>query len=111
MSSYDTARIEKDKIAEDAILNAYALAAVLGYKEDDLSEREAFSLYGKAWVKDRTRIGMISFERNGALETYSKVYSRFEIECLKRAEKRITDSYLSAIRRIDNVQNKTHKKQ
>ena len=110
-NAWKQAKITKDQIAEDAILNAYAMAAILGYKEDDLSEREAFSLYGKAWVKDRTRRGMISFERNGALETSAKVYSRFEIECLKRAEKRITDSYLSAIRRINDVQNKTHKKQ
>lgn len=109
MNAWEQAKITKDQIAEDAILNAYAMAAILGYKEDDLSEREAFSLYGKAWIKDRTRRGLISFERNGALETSAKVYSRFEIECLKRAEKRLTDSYRAALRRIDNIQEKRRK--
>lgn len=109
MNAWEQAKTTKDQIAEDAILNAYAMAAILGYKEDDLSEREAFSLYGKAWIKDRTRRGLISFERNGALETSAKVYSRFEIECLKRAEKRLTDSYRTALRRIDNIQEKRRK--
>lgn len=110
MNAWEQAKTTKDQIAEDAILNAYAMAAILGYKEDDLSEREAFSLYGKAWVKDRTRRGMISFERNGALETSAKVYSRFEIECLKRAEKRIEGSYRAAVKRINDVQKKMMKK-
>jgi hypothetical protein len=106
MNSYDAAKLEMDKIAEDAILNAYAMYAVLGLKEDDLSAREAFSLYGKAWVLDRTRRGMIHFERNGDSETSAKVYSRFEIECLKRAEKRVSDNYIAAIRRIECVRKK-----
>lgn len=104
MNAYKEANIERDKIAEDAILNAYALAAILGHKEDDVSEREAFEIYGKAWIIDRTRRGMIHFERNGSTEKSTKVYSRFEIECLKRAEKRVSDNYAAAINRIQTVE-------
>lgn len=98
------ARNERDRIMEDAMLTAYAVIAVLGYKEDDLSEREAFELYGRAWVKDRTRRGQLRFERHGEKELSPKVYSRFEIESLKRAEKNISESYMRALEKMDEME-------
>lgn len=109
MNAYKEANIERDKIAEDAILNAYALAAILGHKEDDVSEREAFKIYGKAWIKDRTARGMLKFERSGPNEKNSKVYSRFEIEALKRSEKNIEESYKRALRSIEVLRQKSEK--
>lgn len=104
------ARNERDRIMEDAMLTAYAVIAVLGYKEDDLSEREAFELYGRAWVKDRTRRGQLRFERHGEKELSPKVYSRFEIESLKRAEKNISISYQAALNEMERLKAKTEKK-
>ena len=109
LNVYTQAIAEKDRIVADAILHAYAFAAMQGLKEDDISEREAFSLYGKAWVLDRTRRGMIHFERSGASETSAKVYSRFEILCLKRAEKNVEDAVREAERRIDKAEERSKK--
>ena len=109
MKGYEGLRAEQRRIVDNAMLTAYAVVALLGRKEDDLSEREAFSLYGKAWIKDRTRRGMISFERNGALETSAKVYSRFEIECLKRAEKNIEESYKRALRSMEVLKQRSER--
>lgn len=106
---YQQANAEKDRIVAGAILQAYAFAAMLGHTSDDVSEREAFSLYGKAWIKDRTRRGLLKFERAGEKETSAKVYSRFEIECLKRAEKHIEDAFKEAMLRIDKAKSRTDK--
>lgn len=103
MNAWQQARIERDRIMEDAVLSAYAMIAVLGQKEDDLSEREAFEIYGRAWVKDRTRRGQLRFERHGEKELSPKVYSRFEIECLKRAEKHISQSYIDAVNKVEEM--------
>ena len=88
---------------EQATLNAYAVLAVLGRKEDDISEREAFSLYDRGWVMDRTKRGMIHFSRKGATSKSAKVYSRFEIEALKRAEKHVEQSFNEAERRANEL--------
>ena len=96
LTTYDLAKEEQARIMEQATLNAYAVLAVLGRKEDDISEREAFSLYDRGWVMDRTKRGMIHFSRKGATSKSAKVYSRFEIESLKRAEKHLQDAYDNA---------------
>ena len=98
------ARNERDRIMEDAMLVAYAVIATLGHKEDDLSEREAFEQYGRAWIKDRTRRGQLRFERHGEEKLSPKVYSRFEIESLKRAEKNISESYMRALEKMDEME-------
>lgn len=82
------------------MLNALAFAAITGDQKDDISEREARKKYGKAWLTDRTERGEIHFSRNGAHNKSTKVYSRFEIECQRRAEKHITDAYKEAERNL-----------
>jgi hypothetical protein len=77
----------KDLICQSAALGVRAACALQGRKEDDISERKAIELYGKAWLKDRTKRGLLHFNRVGATERSSKVYSIFEIESLKIAEK------------------------
>lgn len=103
MNAYELAKEEQARIMEQATLNAYAMLAVLGRKEDDISEREAFSLYDRGWVMDRTKRGMIHFSRKGATSKSAKVYSRFEIESLKRAEKHICDAYDNAEQKASSL--------
>lgn len=87
---------EKSTIMEQAMLNALAFAAMTGSPKDDISEGQAWKQYGKAWITDRTERGWIHFIRNGKCEKSTKVYSRFEIECQKRAEKHIVEAYQNA---------------
>lgn len=103
MNAYDLAKEEQARIMEQATLNAYAVIAVLGRKEDDISEREAFSLYDRGWVMDRTKRGMIHFSRKGETSKSAKVYSRFEIESLKRAEKHLCDAYDNAEQKANSL--------
>jgi len=99
MTAYDLAKQEQARIEGDAILVARAVLAVLGDKRDDISEREAFALYDRGWIIDRTQRGMLQFTRKGATSKSAKVYSRFKIEALKRAEKNLQDAF-------DNADNK-----
>lgn len=78
------------------MLNALAFAAITGSPKDEISEGQAWKQYGKAWIKDRTERGWLHFMRNGAHEKSTKVYSRFEIESQKRAEKKIDNIYQNA---------------
>lgn len=109
MKDYEDLRAEQRRVIDNAMLTAYAVVALLGRKEDDLSEREAFKIYGKAWIKDRTARGMLKFERSGPNEKNSKVYSRFEIEALKRSEKNIEESYKRALRSMEVLKQKSEK--
>lgn len=88
--------VEKEAIMEQAMLNALAFAAITGSPKDEISEGQAWKQYGKAWIRERTECGDIHFMRNGVHEKSTKVYSRFEIECQKRAEKKMEQVYRKA---------------
>lgn len=81
-------------IRENAILGALAVNAFHGYKEDDVSENQAYLEYGKKWINDRRERGQLHFSRVGCTTRSKKIYSRFEIESLKRAEKHIRECIL-----------------
>lgn len=110
LDSYELAKQEKERIMDNAMLVAYATCAMLGRKEDDISENEAFSLYDRGWIKDRTQRGLLHYSRKGAAIRSAKVYSRFEIESLKRAEKKVTEQFLNAQKTIEKLQTKMDKK-
>lgn len=93
MSAYTLAKQEQKKIMEQAVLTAYAVIAVLGRKEDELSANEAYQLYDRGWIIDRTNRGLLHFSRKGATSKSAKIYSRFEIEALKRAEKHLNETF------------------
>lgn len=99
---------EKSNIMEDATLVAYAVVAILGRKEDEISEREAKQLYDAGWLKDRTARKLLHFSRKGATSKSAKIYSRFEIESLKRAEKNIEKSFLEAERVMKHMYDKSN---
>ena len=82
-----------ESIREGAMLGAMANNAMHGYVEDDISEIQAFKKYGKAWIKDRTNRGQLHFSRIGCAKKSTKNYSIFQIESLKRAEKKIDTMY------------------
>ncbi len=109
MNTKDQVRNTAQQMREEAILNAYAVVAILGLKEDDLAEREVYSRYGRAWVKDRTQSGLLHFSRVGTADRSAKMYSRFEIETLRRAEKKIEDQYTQAAIALRNLQDKVEK--
>ena len=105
-SSYDIANNEKKSIMDNALITAYAVTSILGRKEDDISENEAFELYGRAWIKDRAERGMLHYNRVGTTKRSAKMYSRFEIEALKLAEKRMTERVKEAAREVERLQRK-----
>ena len=96
MNTYEIAMKTKEQIMEEAMVNALAVIAVQGKKEDDISENEAKGTYNAAWLKDRTDRGMLHFSRKGASSKSTKVYSRFEIVSLKIAEKRMAEQFAIA---------------
>lgn len=109
MNTKDQVRNTAQQMREEAILNAYAVVAILGLKEDDLSERDVFARYGRAWVKDRVASGLLHFNRVGKEDRSAKMYSRFEIETLRRAEKKIEDQYTQAAIALRNLRDKVEK--
>lgn len=80
-------------LRELSITSALAYSAIHGLKEDDISQNEAYARYGSGWIRDRQERGYIHCRRNGPGQTSALVYSVFEIECQKRAEKLIADEY------------------
>ena len=91
----DTEELVKS-IRENAFLGALAINAAYGRKEDDVSEIQACKDYGYGWIRDRLERGMIHFNRVGGTKKSTKYFSRFEIETLKRAEKKISAEYQKA---------------
>lgn len=99
MTVYELAQKEKDRVMSDAVLIAYAVAAIQGRVEDEISQAEAYRLYDRGWITDRTKRGLLHFSRKGATGKSAKIYSRFEIASLKRAEKQLEQAYDDAVRR------------
>lgn len=103
----------KNTILEVASLVAFAVIAVQGKKEDDISERKAFKLFGSDWVKSRTKIGALHYTRSGSSVQSTKIYSRLEIEATRLAEKGINyqvkygqktaEEYMSRLADIMNI--------
>lgn len=104
MNVYNETLHEKDRIMSDAILVAYAVTAILGRKEDDISEHEARKIYDSGWLKDRTNRGLLHFSRKGNTKCSAKIYSRFEIESLKRAEKHVEKNFNDALIKVREMQ-------
>ncbi len=103
-------RIAMSEMQENAILNAYAVIAVLGLKEDEISESKAHELYGRSWIKTRTKAGLLHYTRQGDTIRSAKVYSRFEIESLKRSEKCIAEKYKQAAETLQQLETHTDTK-
>mgnify|MGYP006988928894 CR=1 FL=1 len=96
MDIFQLTKVEKSKVMADAVLIAYAVMAIQGRVEDEVSANEAYRLYDRGWIKDRTKRGLLHFTRKGATDKSAKIYSRFEIESLKRAEKSVTEAFEEA---------------
>ena len=101
-------RIAKSDIQEMAIMNAYAVVAILGLKEDEISEKRARELYGRGWIDTRTKAGLLHYTRKGETIRSPKVYSRFEIETLKRAEKHVEEKNMQAVDAFTKLENNTN---
>ena len=75
----DTIRV----IEECTELVILAIAKKTCPVKDDLSEHQAYELYGRKWLKTRVAWKVIARHRIGN----RIIYSRHEIECVKAAEK------------------------
>lgn len=93
------------EIREASILGALAFSAIHGLKSDDISENDAFKKYGKAWIKRHVEKAQLHFARNGSTSKSTKVFSVFEIETLKRAEKRVEDMFNKAVEQYEQMKN------
>lgn len=93
------ARKVASDIREGALLGALAYNAVHGKVEDDISEVQAYKKYGKAWVQNEVRLGNLHFVRIGPAAKSTKLYSVFEIETLKRAQKMIQQEFDRAMQK------------
>ena len=78
---------------ESSMLTALAMLAITGDQKDDISQNEAFKKYGSGWITDRERRGLIHSTRQSSKQNSAIIYSRFEIETLKRTEKLIQEEY------------------
>ena len=85
-------------IREGALLGALAYYAAHGSVKDDISDVQAYRQYGKSWVQNEVRLGNLHFVRIGSTSKSTKLYSVFEIETLKRAQKCIAQEYENALR-------------
>ena len=103
MNTYEMAKAEKERVMSDAVLIAYAVVAIQGRVEDEVSQNEAYRLYDRGWIKDRTKRGLLHFSRKGATDKSARIYSRFEIEALKRAEKRVEMAFIDAERKTKEL--------
>lgn len=92
-----TENVKKQTI-DDAMLVASAVIAALGHSSDDISQVEAYRLYGKKWIDDRTNRGLLTRNREGEKRNSQITYSKFEIQALKRAEKKIQKAFDDATR-------------
>ena len=99
ITDFDTLR---GAMRENSILSALALLAITGDQRDDISQNEAFKKYGNGWILDRERRGLIHSTRQSSKPNSAIIYSRFEIETLKRTEKLIQEEYT----RLANMNNK-----
>lgn len=66
---------------QEIILSSYRLGALevlrlLKPKDDELSQREAYAQFGKAFVKEAENDGKISVIRKGHASNSKKLYSR-----------------------------------
>ena len=89
-------------VRESSVLAALAYGAIHGEKSDDVSQNEAYKQYGKAWIKDRLNRGYLHSIRVGKGTTATILFSRFEIEALKRAEKYVKDVYDKIATEVQN---------
>lgn len=80
-------------LRESSMLSALAYSAAHGEKSDDVSQNEAYSIYGRAWINDRLSRKMLHTTRVGKERNAVIFFSRYEIECLKRSEKFVTELY------------------
>lgn len=63
--------------------------------EDEISTSEAYALYGRRWVEDHLRTGLLHRSAIGN----RLVYSRHELECLRASERIQRDRLIASTRK------------
>jgi len=54
--------------------------------QDEISQREAYRLFGETRVKTWIRVGLVAAQRGGVAKNSKKMYSRAELEAAKKSE-------------------------
>lgn len=67
-------------------------------RKDVLSQRQAFELFGRAWVIDVTASGMVSTTRTA----HQIKYSRLELETLRAVEQTIAKEQIESLNKHRN---------
>lgn len=73
-------------VETSAELGAEKILDRLGVIKDTISQREAYTAFGPAWVKTYENLGIIKSVKTGA-NTSKRHYSRKELEVVKNLEK------------------------
>jgi hypothetical protein len=77
----------KELMISCAELGAAMALKTLQPKSDDLTKRQVFEKFGRAWLQDMERKGLIKGKRKGPAKNSPIYYSKAELMALKNAEK------------------------
>lgn len=70
-----------------AELGAANLMKTLQPKSDDLTQNEAFEMFGQGWIRDCRRRDLIHGKRKGPAKNSPIYYSKAELLAVRNAEK------------------------
>jgi hypothetical protein len=82
-----TVATEMQNLLVAASLIAVAVAKELSPAKDELTARQAYAQYGKPWVEEQKRKGLLTTRRKGTAKNSPVLYSKLEIEALLEAER------------------------
>lgn len=84
----DRLRSRMQEIVDMADFVAMAILRRTQPASDEISQREAFRTYGYGWIKLMSDRGLLESKRKGRARNSPIVYSRFQIEALREAERK-----------------------
>jgi hypothetical protein len=77
----------KELMIECAELGAAMALKTLQPKSDELTKRQVFEKFGRAWLEDMERRDLIKGKRKGPAKNSPVYYSKAELMALRNAEK------------------------
>lgn len=82
-----TVATEMQNLLVAASLIAVAVAKELTPVSDELTARKAYAIYGKPWIEEQRRRGLLTTRRKGKARNSPLLFSKLEIEALLEAER------------------------
>lgn len=78
---------EMQSLIVAASLIAVAVVKEMSPSKDELTTRQAYALYGKPWIDEQKRRGLLQTRRKGKARNSPVLFSKLEIEALLEAER------------------------